>query len=232
MRWPRSRPGCPASAPVALDTRRPFSPSREISACPLCGPVRRDLRSEPETVQQVRHSPQRVRHAEQPGDQRRDPGQRPPLILVPAAGGRVGIQCCAQPGQLVPVQLADAPRQALWKPAPPRRRPARRAATGTPTWRSPATTGRSASCPRPARTSPRPRAAPALGGTVPARYPATIRISHGLNPASATRHPDTPGRNQSDRDLSLSTSVMSGGRLSAHGRRAGRSRDDPGREVR
>lgn len=35
---------------------------------PARGPARRDLRGEPETMQQVRDAPQRVRHAEQAGD--------------------------------------------------------------------------------------------------------------------------------------------------------------------
>ena len=38
VRCPRSRPRCSMSAPVASDTRRPFSASSEISACSGGGP--------------------------------------------------------------------------------------------------------------------------------------------------------------------------------------------------
>jgi hypothetical protein len=78
---------------------------------PLRRPMRHNLESKPQTEQQIRHSPQCVVHPEQPGDQRRDPGQRPPLVLVPAAVtcGRDSIQRRAEPGQLVLVQLAGTP---------------------------------------------------------------------------------------------------------------------------
>ena len=38
VRWPRSSPRCPMSAPVASDTRRPFSASSEIRASSAGGP--------------------------------------------------------------------------------------------------------------------------------------------------------------------------------------------------
>ena len=38
VRCPRSSPRCSMSAPVASDTRNPFSASREISACSAGGP--------------------------------------------------------------------------------------------------------------------------------------------------------------------------------------------------
>jgi DNA-binding transcriptional regulator YhcF (GntR family) len=65
--------------------------------------------------------PQRVADAEQPADQRRDPLQRPPLVLGPAMHGRTRIQLAAQPGQLRRAQ-----------PAPPRPDPGgqRRGAPG------------------------------------------------------------------------------------------------------
>ena len=52
----------------------------------------RDLRGVPEAVQQVRSAPQRVPDMEQPGDQRGDPGQGPPLVLIPPPGDRAGVQ--------------------------------------------------------------------------------------------------------------------------------------------
>ena len=45
----------------------------------------------------------------QAGDQRRDPGQRPPLVLNPAIGGTARIQRGAQPRQLLLIQLAAGP---------------------------------------------------------------------------------------------------------------------------
>lgn len=50
---------------------------------------------------------------EQPGDQRRDPSRRPPLILIPAAGWQARIQCGPQPDQLLLAQPARRP------PGPP-----------------------------------------------------------------------------------------------------------------
>jgi hypothetical protein len=41
VRWPCSRPRCSMSAPLASETRRPFSASSEISACSVSGPSRR-----------------------------------------------------------------------------------------------------------------------------------------------------------------------------------------------
>ena len=38
VRWPRSRPRCSMSAPVASETRSPFKASKEISACSGGGP--------------------------------------------------------------------------------------------------------------------------------------------------------------------------------------------------
>ena len=73
---PRSR-STPRSPPLASYLRpRLAAPGRDGVLVPLRGPVCRDLGDEPETVQQVRHAPRRVRHAEQAGDQRRDLGQR------------------------------------------------------------------------------------------------------------------------------------------------------------
>jgi len=79
----------------------------------LGGPVRGDLRAEPDPVQQVRGAAQRAVHVEQPGDQRGDPGQRPPLVLVPAVGRRAEVQRSAQPGQLRVIQLARVPARAF-----------------------------------------------------------------------------------------------------------------------
>ena len=67
--------------------------------------MRGDLRAEPHPVRQVRRAPQRVAHMEQPPDQRRDPGQRPPLVLIPTGRRRARIQRGPQPGQLPLTQL-------------------------------------------------------------------------------------------------------------------------------
>jgi len=85
---PQSR-STPRSPPLASYLGPGHSPpGGDRVLVPLSGPVRRDLRREPHPVQQVRHAPQRVRHVKQPGDQRSDPGQRPPLIGVPAVHRR------------------------------------------------------------------------------------------------------------------------------------------------
>jgi hypothetical protein len=79
----------PRSPPLASYLRPgPGPPGGDRRLIPLRRPVYRDLRAEPHPVQQVRRAPQRVPKVEQPRDQRRDPGQRPPLVLVPAVGRR------------------------------------------------------------------------------------------------------------------------------------------------
>jgi hypothetical protein len=75
-------------------------------------------------VQQARRAPQRAVRVEQPGDQRRDPGQRPLLILTPAVRHRTEVQRNPQPGQLAliePARPAPARQRALaaGPPAPP-----------------------------------------------------------------------------------------------------------------
>jgi hypothetical protein len=66
----------------------------------LRGPVGGDLRAEPDPVQQVRGAAQRVTDVEQPPDQRGHPGQRPPLVFLPAVSCQPGVQRGPQPGQL------------------------------------------------------------------------------------------------------------------------------------
>jgi hypothetical protein len=65
-------------------------------------------RGEPEPVQQVRGAPQRIWHAEQPHEQRRDPGQRPPLVFIRPVDGRVASKV-TQPCQLILIQPAVVP---------------------------------------------------------------------------------------------------------------------------
>ena len=50
VRWPRSRPRCSMSAPVASDTRSPLSASREISACSAGAPSPAATRSAPNSL--------------------------------------------------------------------------------------------------------------------------------------------------------------------------------------
>ncbi len=109
-------------------------------------------RGEPEPVQQVRGATQRIWHAEEPREQRRDPGQRPPLVFIPPVDGRVGVQG----GAAVP---AD-PRPACSRSVRRLRHQRRLAAgpLGTPPLVhrfgcSSAATRRSARHPRPARSN-------------------------------------------------------------------------------
>ena len=166
---PSPRSGCARPRWRPRPARRPGAP----------GPG-----GEPHPVQQVGHAPQRVGHAEQAGGQRRDPGQRPPLVLVPAEGGRAGIQRRTEPGELVLVQLAGAP-------AGPLRRQ-RRLAAGPPG--APPLVHRLRAHPQGPGDLPgvrvllehlrglKPHLLPA--GPAPRGQPATIRIPHdtGLNP--------------------------------------------------
>ena len=174
---PRSR-STRRSAPLASylrPGRRP--PGRDRVLVALERAVRRDLRAEAEAVQQERHPAQRVGDAGQPLDQRGDPGQGPPLVLLPAVGRRAGLQRGAQLRDLLLVQLAGVPAGAF--------RGQRRFAAGLPgapplVDRLRADPQRTRDLPgvrRRARTSPRPAAAPARGGTGP--------------PRSARRHPHT-----------------------------------------
>jgi hypothetical protein len=50
VRCPRSRPRCSMSAPVASETRSPFSASSEISACSTGGPSPAAIRSAPSSL--------------------------------------------------------------------------------------------------------------------------------------------------------------------------------------
>jgi hypothetical protein len=47
VRWPRSRPRCSMSAPVASETRSPLRASSEIRACSAAGPIPAATRSAP-----------------------------------------------------------------------------------------------------------------------------------------------------------------------------------------
>ena len=100
--------------------------------------MHRDLRGEPDPVQQVRGAAQGVADMEQPADQRGDPLQRPPLILSPAPGGRALVQRSPQPGQLRRRPAGTPPRPRPSRPAPLCRRLASAAATDTRTSCSPA----------------------------------------------------------------------------------------------
>ena len=137
-RTPGSEGGCTEKAHIHANDRygtSPCSPPYPRSGPPrgdlrliaLRRPVRGHLRAEPDPVQQVRHAAQRVAHVEQPGDQRGGPGQRPPLVLIPAGCGRARIQRGTQPGQLLLTEPAYRPAcapgrqrgRASGPPAPP-----------------------------------------------------------------------------------------------------------------
>ena len=129
---PQSR-STPRSPPLASYLRPGHGPPRgDRVLVALRGPVHRDLRGEPDPVQQIGGAPQRVPHVEQPADQRGDPGQCPPLVLTPAPGRRAALQRRPQPLQLRWHSAGTPPRPALSRPARPRRRPASAAATHTP----------------------------------------------------------------------------------------------------
>ena len=89
----------PASSPAS--TVR--SPPR-----PLSGLACHGLNAPPKPVQQQIQPRQRVAEPKPPPYQLGDPGQRPVLILIPAPGGRAGIQHGLQLTQLRRAQMAPA----------------------------------------------------------------------------------------------------------------------------
>jgi len=127
-----------------------------------------------------RSRPRPARRRDAPGPARRIRGGAAETTRRAARGTRrTAARSARQPG---PGSAAG--------PAPSRKRP--RAATGKPTSCSPAATWRSAWRQCPARTSPRPAAAPARGGTGPERSALCVPHDTGLNPAPPRGHAGAP----------------------------------------
>ena len=98
-------------------------PCGDLHLVALRGPVHGYLRGEADPVQQVRRAAQRVADVEQPPDQRRDPGQRPPLVLTPPPGGRAArsrASCAVLSRHTAPLGPSEA--RAALPPARQRRR--------------------------------------------------------------------------------------------------------------
>jgi hypothetical protein len=123
----RGGPGCvpsAASAPgrtrLRSTARRPgpppsfyhrpglLPPASDRGLVPFGGPAGRDLHAPAEPVQQQVQPGQRVLHPEPLPGQLGDPAQRPALVL-PAPGGRPGLQHRLQLGQLERGPIARAP---------------------------------------------------------------------------------------------------------------------------
>ena len=132
--------------------------------------VRGDLRGPADPVQQIRHPAQGVADPEQAADQRRDPGQGPPLIggpVGPLLRGRAPVQLVGEPVELGVAELAHRPARAAGGQRRRARRRSRPAATRGPTSGSPATARRSRPSEAAARTSRWPATAPAPARLVP-----------------------------------------------------------------
>ena len=191
--------GAPRSPPLAskLDPGH-VPPGRDRGLVAFGGAVYRDLRGEPDPVQQIRRAAQRVPDVEQPPDQGGHPLQRPPLILTPAVRrpGPYPAQRAAGPAAPPTAGMLPRPAPLGCQRQPGAARPASAAATGTPTSCSPA----AHALPAPASCRARTAAAACLPHPLTPRPPSsgqatTIGISHRSWPKNrgcAGGHAGTP----------------------------------------